>query len=146
MSPYINDMENPASESLAASHFGNRWITDNQCYACHAQPGLVGFADAKIRGLRHSYAYYLGDADAGLAVYSPYSNDNCLGCHEAARSYEEEVVHELVADEISSDETSCMDSGCHGSVHPDGLDTETMRARTALNAMAKEEAPTKEDG
>ena len=36
MRPMVNDMRDPGSETLAASHFKNKWIADNQCYHCHS--------------------------------------------------------------------------------------------------------------
>jgi hypothetical protein len=144
MTPYIRDMTDPESESLAAAHYSNRWIADSQCYTCHTGPGLSGFAAAKLRGLRHSYVYYLQDPDGELALYSPYSNENCLGCHVGARSYEDEFVHELFGEELGSGTTTCIEAGCHGSVHPKGLHDETLRARK-LNDAATEVAVVQKD-
>ncbi len=129
MSAWIDDMTDPQSDSLAAAHFNNRWIADSQCYSCHAGPGVNGFIAAKIRGLRHSYVYYLGDPDGEeIALYEAFPNENCLGCHAQARGYRTEAAHDLFGEEILTGATSCMDSDCHGSVHPDMPHTRPMRA------------------
>ena len=39
MLPMVNDMLDPASETLAALHYKNRWIADNQCYPMHMTTG-----------------------------------------------------------------------------------------------------------
>ena len=46
MLPMVNDMQNPGSETLAALHYKNRWIADNQCYHCHSDYGLGGGLEA----------------------------------------------------------------------------------------------------
>ena len=57
MTPWIADLENPKSKSLAAMHFGNRWIQNDQCYTCHADKrGPFLFEHAPVR-------------------------ENCLNCH-----------------------------------------------------------------
>src|SRR5262249_41967727 len=42
MQRYVNDMRDSKSHSLAAVHFQNRYIPDDQCYACHTSYGLFG--------------------------------------------------------------------------------------------------------
>src|SRR5512139_1616945 len=42
MNRYVEDLENPDSERLAAQHFQYRWISDHQCYTCHSDYGLFG--------------------------------------------------------------------------------------------------------
>ena len=51
MQPYVDDMANLESESLAAVHYKNRYIPSNQCYDCHTSYGLFGTATAKMKGL-----------------------------------------------------------------------------------------------
>ena len=57
MWPMVNDMRDVASETLAAKHFKNRWINDEQCFHCHTDYGLYGTIEAKLDGLRHLLRY-----------------------------------------------------------------------------------------
>src|SRR5262245_46933055 len=42
MKPYIDDLYNKKSESLAAKHAQNRFAPGTECYSCHANYGLHG--------------------------------------------------------------------------------------------------------
>src|SRR5262249_41046611 len=53
MHPMVNDMRDPASDTLAARHFRNRYIAEDQCYHCHTDYGLSGTLAAKMEGFRH---------------------------------------------------------------------------------------------
>jgi hypothetical protein len=57
MLPMVNDMQNAASNTLAARHFKNHWIPQNQCYECHSDYGLNGNLEAKMEGYRHLARY-----------------------------------------------------------------------------------------
>ncbi|MCP5119360.1 MAG: hypothetical protein GY953_51825, partial [bacterium] len=46
MQVYVDDMQNPNSESLAAVHYRNRYIPRNQCYTCHTSFGMFGTVQA----------------------------------------------------------------------------------------------------
>jgi cytochrome c-type protein NapC len=112
------------STYLPAAHYQNGRIPrDQACYTCHTDYVLYGTVFAKIRGLRHVYVQYLGSATTPLHLYAPYNNRECLHCHEGARSFEESIVHTAdpaVMAAIKSNETSCMSSGCHQTVHDVG--------------------------
>ena len=49
--------EEPASDTLAARHFKNHWIPEDQCYECHSDYGLSGDMEAKMEGFRHLARY-----------------------------------------------------------------------------------------
>jgi len=53
MTPFITDMRNPGSASLAARHFRTGAIPAKQCYSCHTGYGIFGTMQAKKDGLRH---------------------------------------------------------------------------------------------
>src|SRR3954470_7227571 len=57
MLPMVNDMRDPASETLAALHYKNRYIAEDQCYHCHTDYGLGGNLEAKMTGFRHLARY-----------------------------------------------------------------------------------------
>ena len=67
MNPYVTDMTNPASSTLAAQHYKYKWIAKDQCYACHAGPGFKGSLDAKTRWFKRLAALY--DQQLGRANY-----------------------------------------------------------------------------
>ena len=35
MAPFIKDIRDPFSATLAARHYKNKWVPDHQCYMCH---------------------------------------------------------------------------------------------------------------
>ncbi len=55
MQPYVADMTNPRSHSLAALHYQDRFASGTECYACHADYGLHGTVEAKLTGIRDLY-------------------------------------------------------------------------------------------
>jgi cytochrome c-type protein NapC len=51
MEPWIDDVEDPASTSLAAAHSRNDLFGDKSCYTCHADYGMFGTVNTKLNGL-----------------------------------------------------------------------------------------------
>jgi nitrate/TMAO reductase-like tetraheme cytochrome c subunit len=102
--------------ALAAVHYQNRFVDrDTACYACHTDYAMFGDVKAKLNGLRHVYVHYLGTVPDRFALYQPYSNKNCLHCHEDARRFTELPVHQPLLAKMASGETSCL--GCHNVAH-----------------------------
>lgn len=135
MNPYVLDMQDPHSESLAAIHFSERYIPREACYRCHANYGVWGEADAKLRGFGHLYHWLIASPTAlgleQIETYRPYTNDLCLECHAGGKSFlaSGKGVHVAIADNLLSiDEetgtpiTSCL--VCHGPAHPKLADVE----------------------
>jgi cytochrome c-type protein NapC len=105
---------------LAAAHFQNHLVpVDEACYTCHTDYALYGGVRAKLRGLKHIYIQYLGTPPKpeNIKLYSPYNNRECLHCHQGARSFQGNEIHVAMLDSLLSNETSCMTSGCHDTVH-----------------------------
>ncbi len=103
---------------LAAAHFQNHRVPpDEACYTCHTDYVLYGGIRAKWRGLHHVYAQYVGRPAQPIHLYSPYNNRECLHCHAGARSFEESPTHTAISEELRSNQTSCLTSGCHDTVH-----------------------------
>ncbi|MBA3916335.1 MAG: NapC/NirT family cytochrome c, partial [Acidobacteriales bacterium] len=73
MRPYVDDMKNPHSKSLAAVHYNNRYIPDDQCYVCHTGYGMFGTVQAKSEGLVDVYKYYTRTFTLPLKMRHPYS-------------------------------------------------------------------------
>jgi cytochrome c-type protein NapC len=123
MQPYGQSLRVDDPTHLVASHFKNHRVPpDEACYTCHTNYAMFGGLKAKIGGLRHIYIYYLGTPPSpeNIKLYEPYSNRECLHCHEGARSFEEGAVHtsdpELLS-AIKTNKVSCISSGCHDVVH-----------------------------
>ncbi len=118
MDPWIADMRDPKSKTLAAKHFQNRWINEDQCYTCHTGYGLAGNVNAKLGGMRHVLHYYVTSVPAEIKIHRPFPVATCLHCHSEAASYlkvDQHVDPEMKA-EILSGKLSCFE--CHESPHP----------------------------
>ncbi len=118
MEPFVKSFEGLADSTLAAVHAKRHLIPHQQCYTCHTDYALMGDVKAKLRGLRHLYAYYTSDDQQRPKLYSPYPNANCLQCHTGAAKYEESPTHQTISEELKKGEISCLD--CHGPAHPGG--------------------------
>ncbi|HBH23664.1 MAG TPA: hypothetical protein DDY13_09605 [Cytophagales bacterium] len=116
MKPFTNDMQNPASMTLAARHYKNNWIAKDQCYACHADYGFNGTLKAKTDGYRHLMRYITRTYHEPIRYRGGFNNQNCLNCHENASGYLAVEMHEPLREDFKSNETSCLN--CHGRAHP----------------------------
>ena len=125
MSPYVSDLQNVKSDTLAATHFKNRYIQEHQCYTCHSDYGLSGTLKAKIDGLGHVWRYSTGTYILPLKIARPYSNLRCLGCHGESQKFLNAGGHpKEVIPNLMSGSTSCLD--CHAPAHP-GTEKAAMR-------------------
>lgn len=106
---------------VPANHFQNNRVPRNSaCYTCHTDYAMYGDFSAKLRGLRHVYAQYLGKIPEKVELYNPYNNRECLHCHQGARSFEEGATHNMEEgrlDLLKSNKLSCMSTGCHSATH-----------------------------
>jgi nitrate/TMAO reductase-like tetraheme cytochrome c subunit len=117
MQPYVDDMTNLESESLAAVHYKYRYIPSNQCYDCHTSYGLFGTATAKMKGLVDVYKYYTNTYHLPIQMRDPYPNNDCLKCHADSLKWQEQELHMENKEVLFAGETSCME--CHGPMgHP----------------------------
>jgi nitrate/TMAO reductase-like tetraheme cytochrome c subunit len=116
MTPWVADLRNPKSETLAALHFKNRYIQENHCYTCHSDYGMFGSVRAKWEGLGHVYYNTTGSYEKPIHIARPYSNLRCLNCHGESLKFLDPEKHpkEDLPDMISG-KTSCLD--CHGPAH-----------------------------
>lgn len=118
MKPYIDDLHNAASQSLAALHAQNRFAPDTECYSCHANYGLHGTFEAKLTGLRHVYKYVTATYRLPLTLPAAFDNTLCLKCHNGAKRFMAEDVHlqdGKLSHELRTGATSCVD--CHAPAH-----------------------------
>lgn len=106
---------------IPAVHYQNNQVPRAQaCYTCHTDYAMYGDLRAKMRGLRHVYAQYLGTPSQPVKLYEPYNNRECLHCHQGARSFEEGATHTMEPDrlaKIKANELGCTSTGCHEFVH-----------------------------
>lgn len=119
MKPMVNDMLDPESMTLAARHFKNNWIADNECYSCHTDYGLNGTFKAKMDGYRHLMRYITSTYDEPIAARDAFNNANCNSCHSGTESFEAVDVHQPLLTNFSTNEVSCLN--CHGRAHPTRL-------------------------
>lgn len=114
MTPYVRDLRDPRSDTLAARHFKNRYIQENHCYTCHADYGMFGTVQAKWEGLGHVVRHATGAYSLPLEIAHPYSNARCLDCHgesqKFATTHDEETRGGAAAGRLS-----CLE--CHGPAH-----------------------------
>ncbi|MFZ3216502.1 MAG: NapC/NirT family cytochrome c [Candidatus Acidiferrales bacterium] len=114
MKSFVDDMKNPASNSLAALHYKNRYIPDDQCYACHTSYGLFGTVQAKKEGLNDVYKYYTRTFHLPIKLRHPYPNTDCLKCHAGSVKWND--THADYKDALFSGEATCMQ--CHADSNP----------------------------
>ncbi|HXJ33780.1 MAG TPA: NapC/NirT family cytochrome c [Candidatus Eisenbacteria bacterium] len=115
MGPWIEDLRNPDSKTLAAIHYQNRFILDDQCYTCHTDYGFAGPLRAKLGGMLHMLHYEFGTYASPIELYQPYRFNNCLHCHAESKRYLD--AHTDAAEAIADGSMTCLD--CHAPVHPE---------------------------
>ena len=117
MKPYLADLQDPASDTLAATHYKNRYIQEHHCYTCHTDYGMFGTMQAKMAGLGHVRRHLTGAYTLPLKIAHPYPNLRCLACHGSSQKFLKSEGHPKEdMPKLVSGETSCLD--CHGPAHP----------------------------
>jgi cytochrome c nitrite reductase small subunit len=118
MTPFVADLRNPQSATLAATHFKNRYIQDKHCYTCHSDYGLTGTLSAKLAGLGHVWRSVVGSYTLPIKIARPYPSLRCLGCHGASQKFLNSPGHpkELVPN-MANDTIPCL--SCHAPAHPE---------------------------
>ena len=116
MLPMVNDMQDPKSETLAALHYKNRYIAENQCYHCHSDYGLGGDLEAKMTGFRHLARYTTRTYQEPIQARVTVSNNSCLHCHEGTPKWMAVEMHVESQKDLATNEVKCLT--CHGEAHP----------------------------
>jgi len=110
---YIND-----PNYIPAQHFQNHRVpADMACYNCHADYTIYGPLRDKLRGVTRIYVQYLGKPPQTIQMPGGFKNRQCLRCHAGARSFDANPIHTAIMDSLTSNEMSCISSGCHDMVH-----------------------------
>lgn len=106
---------------IPAVHYQNHLVPkDSACFTCHTDYTMFGDINAKLRGLKHVYKYYISKPANPIKLYTPYNNRECLHCHLGARSFEEGATHNsdpTTLAKVKTNELSCLTSGCHNTTH-----------------------------
>ena len=126
MKPYEDDSNDPKSVALAALHARNHDFGSDNCYTCHADYGMYGFALTKLGGMRHVYYYLteyhsmtLEESKHAIHIQVPLPNANCMSCHTTTGPRWLAVSdHSSSLSLVRSGELSCASAGCHGYAHP----------------------------
>jgi nitrate/TMAO reductase-like tetraheme cytochrome c subunit len=127
MGGHVADLRNPESDSLAAVHYKNRYILEDQCYTCHSDYGVFGTLSAKLDGLGHVYHNLAGNYPKPIKIRHPYSNVRCLSCHGGAQNFLAKHEKDQVSKLLTGTD-SCLD--CHGPAHK-----EEVQAAAPTQAM-----------
>ncbi|HKE06643.1 MAG TPA: hypothetical protein VKB48_02380 [Candidatus Acidoferrum sp.] len=119
MRPMVNDMMDPQSGTLAARHYKNKWIAENQCYHCHSDYGFSGNMEAKLTGFRHLARYTTHTYKEPIMARVRFNNQNCLNCHKNTPKFQVVQSHHTAAGRLASNQMICLN--CHGQAHPSSL-------------------------
>ncbi len=129
MNPFVDDMRDPQSATLAARHFRTGAIPAKQCYSCHTGYGIFGTAEAKRDGFRHWLLYTTRTWQEPITFKGTYPNSNCLGCHATSPAFRAVPSHQALREPLATDEMGCFT--CHGLPHP----SRPSRASQAADAI-----------
>ena len=119
MRPMANDMMDSHSGTLAARHYKNKWIAENQCYHCHSDYGFSGNLEAKMTGFRHLARYTTRTYAEPIAARVRFNNQNCLNCHQNTPKFQAVPSHHTAGGRLASNQMICLN--CHGPAHPTSL-------------------------
>jgi hypothetical protein len=145
MKAYERSLHIDDVDHVAAKHWQyGRVPRETACFSCHTTYTMYGDYKAKLHGLQHVWVQYLGKVPDKIKLYSPYHNRECLHCHQGGRSFIEAVTHKSEPGRMQAileNKTSCLTSGCHGTVHTvDKLDGLSMWPPAAGQAPEHKEA------
>jgi len=71
----------------------------------------------KLAGLTRIYMQYVSKPPNPITIPGGFKNAQCLHCHSGARSFEEDPIHAALMDSLTSNQMSCLSSGCHETAH-----------------------------
>jgi len=118
MVPYGKSLYVDDPTHISAQHFQNHRVpADMACYSCHADYGIYGPLKDKLQGLTRIYMQYVSTPPNEITIPGGFKNAQCLHCHLGARSFEENQIHAAIMDSLTSNQMSCLTSGCHDTAH-----------------------------
>lgn len=116
MTPMVTDLYDPNSDTLAARHFKNSYISDQQCYQCHSGYGFNGALAAKLEGYRHLVRYTTGLYEEPIKIRGHFDSASCLSCHRTTDKFQKINSHRVALERLDNKQMSC--TNCHGPAHP----------------------------
>lgn len=131
MEPFVDDLRDPESATLAARHYQNKWIATHQCYQCHTTYGVHGTLAAKRDGFRHWLLYVTRTWPDPIEYAGSYPNENCTDCHAGTPAFEEVESHDALRNDLTTDRVSC--ATCHGPPHPTPTEREPFMTTTQIH-------------
>lgn len=134
MDPFVNDLYNPESTTLAARHYKNGWISEYQCYNCHTTYGAHGTFEGKRDGFRHWLLFVTGTWEEPISFAGSYPNMNCTSCHSGTTAFRDVPSHRALSSKLRADEVSC--TSCHGPPHPTPQERDDVPSRDDLERQA----------
>ena len=111
MQRFVKDLTDPRSNTLAARHYKNKWIPQDQCYTCHTTYGLHGTLDAKLSGVRHWWEEATGSWSEPIHYRGIYPDSNCLICHGGTPKFLAVKAHAPPSTSEPGQQLQCY--GCH---------------------------------
>lgn len=116
MEPYGKSLRVDDQSWVPAAHFQNNRIPrDAACFTCHTTYTMFGDYAAKLKGIKHTWIYYLGTIPKEIKLYEPFRNRECLHCHGGSRKFEDNDTHTAIRADLESNKTSCLE--CHNTIH-----------------------------
>ena len=116
MAPFGESLESSDPDVLAASHYGNGWISrERACYDCHTEKTIRGAIVAKLTWLHDLRVHYLGTIPDTIRLHEPYNSAICMSCHGEVSEAELPGHPPGLPEEIEEGRMSCLD--CHGPGH-----------------------------
>jgi cytochrome c-type protein NapC len=110
---YIDD-----AKHIPAQHFQNHRVPPEiACYSCHSDYTIFGPFKDKLAGVKRIYMQYVSTPPNPITIPGGFKNAQCLHCHLGARSFQENPVHASIMDTLTSNQMSCLTSGCHDAAH-----------------------------
>lgn len=118
MQPFVQDIKDPESLTLAARHMRNGFLGDGHdaCAKCHIAPTLEGSIEAKLDGFRHLMKTITGTYTLPITFKKTQSNATCLSCHAETPKFKAKPLHTQNLEALQSGAVSCLN--CHGPAHP----------------------------
>lgn len=118
MVPYGRSLYVDDPSYIPAAHFQNHRVpAGSACYACHADYSIYGPLKDKMRGLTRIYMQYVSTPPNPIRFPGDWDNHQCLHCHLGARDFEENAIHSAIMGSLTSNQMSCISSGCHDTIH-----------------------------
>lgn len=84
-----------------------------RCLDCHAEPGVRGFIEEKVRGAEQVVAHFSGNYPVPIRIIVRVKNDQCTRCHADAPGLPDKAI-EVRHDAHSANNVLCAE--CHSRV------------------------------